>query len=105
MLNGNDHVADLVLNLFTDNLRFNSDMVASLLKQRNAMLKIKQTAAQQAAQRNAQIKPGDKVTIVEPSVYPDESGQPAVCRVGKVPDGGSRIPADHGDQRSNQELF
>lgn len=27
-----------------------------------------------------------------------------MCRVGKVPDGGSRIPADHGDQRSNQEL-
>ena len=52
MLNGNDHVAGFVLNPFTDNLRFNSDMVASLLKQRNAMLeKIKQTAAQQAAQR------------------------------------------------------
>ena len=50
MLNGNDHVAGFVLNPFTDNLRFNSDMVASLLKQRNAMLeKIKQTAAQQAA--------------------------------------------------------
>ena len=49
MLNGNDHVAGFVLNPFTDNLRFNSDMVASLLKQRNAMLeKIKQTAAQQA---------------------------------------------------------
>lgn len=47
MLNGNDHVAGFVLNPFTDNLRFNSDMVASLLKQRNAMLeKIKQTAAQ-----------------------------------------------------------
>ena len=43
----NDHVAGFVLNPFTDNLRFNSDMVASLLKQRNAMLeKIKQTAAQ-----------------------------------------------------------
>ena len=27
-----------MLNPFTDNLRFNSDMVASLLKQRNAML-------------------------------------------------------------------
>lgn len=38
MLNGNDHVAGFVLNPFTDNLRFNSDMVASLLKQRNAML-------------------------------------------------------------------
>ena len=57
MLNGNDHVAGFVLNPFTDNLRFNSDMVASLLKQRNAMLeKIKQTAAQQAeaAQRELQ---------------------------------------------------
>ena len=86
MLNGNDHVAGFVLNPFTDNLRFNSDMVASLLKQRNAMLeKIKQTAAQQAAQRNAQIKPGDKVTIVEPSVYPDELVNPLCAELEKYP--------------------
>ena len=78
--------AGFVLNPFTDNLRFNSDMVASLLKQRNAMLeKIKQTAAQQAAQRNAQIKPGDKVTIVEPSVYPDELVNPLCAELEKYP--------------------
>lgn len=86
ILNGNDHVAGFVLNPFTDNLRFNSDMVASLLKQRNAMLeKIKQTAAQQAAQHNAQIKPGDKVTIVEPSVYPDELVNPLCAELEKYP--------------------
>lgn len=68
MLNGNDHVAGFVLNPFTDNLRFNSDMVASLLKQ-----------------RNAQIKPGDKVTIVEPSVYPDELVNPLCAELEKYP--------------------
>lgn len=86
MLNGNDHVDGFVLNPFSDNLRFNSDMVASLLKQRNEMMeKVKQAVAQQAAQRAAQIKPGDKVTIVEPSVYPDELVNPLCSTLEKYP--------------------
>lgn len=86
MLNGNDHVDGFVLNPFSDNLRFNSDMVASLLKQRNEMMeKVKQAVALQAAQRAAQIKPGDKVTIVEPSVYPDELVNPLCSTLEKYP--------------------
>lgn len=66
MLQQNDRVAGFVVDPFGDNLRFESKMVASIKQQHDAaVLRAK------AGLRQTQIKPGDKVTIVEPTVYPD----------------------------------
>lgn len=66
MLQQNDSVAGFVVDPFGDNLRFESKMVASIKQQRDAAV-----ARAKAGLRQTQIKPGDKVTIVEPTVYPD----------------------------------
>lgn len=66
MLQQNEKVAGFVVDPFGDNLRFESKMVASIKQQHDAaVLRAK------AGLRQTQIKPGDKITIVEPSVYPD----------------------------------
>ena len=66
MLQKSDNVAGFVVDPFGDNLRFESKMVASIKQQHDAAV----TRAK-AGLRQTQIKPGDKVTIVEPTVYPD----------------------------------
>lgn len=67
MLQQNEQVAGFVVDPFGDNLRFESKMVASIKQQHDAaVLRAK------AGLRQTQIKPGDKITIVEPTVYPDE---------------------------------
>lgn len=66
--------AGFVVNPFGDNLRFEAPMVASIMAQKNAAVKA------QADKRLNRIKPGDKVTIVEPSVYPDALVDP-ICEV------------------------
>lgn len=67
MLQQNDAVSGMVVDPFGDNLRFESKMVASIKQQHDAAL-----ARAKAGLRQTQIKPGDKITIVEPSVYPDQ---------------------------------
>lgn len=84
MLSGNDKVSGFVLNPFSDNLRFSKEMVETLKKQRDELVS-KATAAKQAALRQSQIKAGDKVTIVEPSVYPDELLDPLCETLEKYP--------------------
>lgn len=71
MLEKNTEIAGLVLNPFGETIRFEAPMVASLKKQKAEL-------AQQRAQN--QIKPGDKVTIVEPTVLPDGLLDP-ICEV------------------------
>ena len=66
MLQQSDNVAGFVVDPFGDNLRFESKMVASIKQQHDAAV-----ARARAGLRQTQIKPGDKVTIVEPTVYPD----------------------------------
>ena len=66
MLQKNDSVAGFVVDPFGDNLRFESKMVAAIKQQHDAAV-----ARAKAGLRQTQIKPGDKVTIVEPTVYPD----------------------------------
>lgn len=66
MLQQSDNVAGFVVDPFGDNLRFESKMVASIKQQHDAAV-----ARAKAGLRQTQIKPGDKVTIVEPTVYPD----------------------------------
>lgn len=66
MLQQSDSVAGFVVDPFGDNLRFESKMVASIKQQHDAAV-----ARAKAGLRQTQIKPGDKVTIVEPTVYPD----------------------------------
>lgn len=71
MLEKNHEAAGLVINPFGETIRFEAPMIAALKKQKAAF-------AQQRAQ--TQIKPGDKVTIVEPTVLPDELLNP-ICEV------------------------
>lgn len=66
MLQQNDKVAGFVVDPFGDNLRFESKMVASIKQQHDAAVE-----RVKAGLRPAQVKPGDKITIVEPTVYPD----------------------------------
>lgn len=66
MLQQNEKVAGFVVDPFGDNLRFESKMVASIKQQRDAAI-----LRAKAGLRQTQIKPGDKITIVEPTVYPD----------------------------------
>ena len=73
MLQQNSHVAGFVVDPFGDNLRFDAKMVASIKERHDAAV-----ARARAGLRQTQIKPGDKVTIVEPSVYPDALVDP-VC--------------------------
>lgn len=66
MLQQNDQVAGFVVDPFGDNLRFESKMVAAIKQQHDAAVE-----RAKAGLRLAQVKPGDKITIVEPTVYPD----------------------------------
>lgn len=71
MLSKNGQVAGFVINPFGESLRFDSKMVASLKKQKDELL---------LHRVQNQIKPGDKVTIVEPTVMPDTLLDP-ICEV------------------------
>lgn len=66
MLAQNPAVEGFVVDPFGDNLRFPSKMVADIKRQRDAAI-----ARAKAGLQTPQIKPGDKITILEPSVYPD----------------------------------
>lgn len=74
MLEKNKEAAGLIINPFGENIRFETPMIASLKKQK----------AELALQRSQmQIKPGDKVTIVEPTLLPDALLDP-ICEVLKT---------------------
>lgn len=75
LIDKNPQVSGFVINPFGENLRFEREVVASLKKQKDAFAK---AAKERAAQKS--IKPGDKVVIVELSVYPEEFLGP-VCDV------------------------
>lgn len=75
LIDKNPQVSGFVINPFGDNLRFEREVVASLKQQKDAFAK---AAKERAAQKR--INPGDKVVIVELSVYPEELMAP-VCDV------------------------
>lgn len=64
----------IIINPFGEGLRMEAPMVAAIKKQRDEML-----ARAKAAQQN-QIKAGDKVTLLEPTVLADELLDP-ICAV------------------------
>ena len=74
MLQKNPDAAGLVLNPGANSLRLEAPLIASVKKQKDAIAKVLQERAA------TQIRPGDKVTIVEPTVLPDELLDP-VCEV------------------------
>ena len=74
MLQKNPDAAGLVLNPGANSLRLEAPLIASVKKQKDDIAKVLQERAA------AQIHPGDKVTIVEPTVLPDELLDP-VCEV------------------------
>lgn len=67
MLQQNEQISGFVVDPFGNNLRFESPMVASIKQQHDAAV-----ARAKAGLRPTQVKAGDKVTLVEPSLYPDK---------------------------------
>lgn len=76
MVAKNPEAAGMVINPGENSLRLERPLIESVKKQRDEIAKA--LAQQRAAV--TQIKPGDKVTIVEPSVLPDELADP-ICKV------------------------
>ena len=76
MIAKNAEASGLVINPGDNSLRLERPLIESVKKQRDEIAKA--LAQQRAAV--TQIKPGDKVTIVEPSVLPDELADP-ICEV------------------------
>lgn len=71
MLQKNPEPSGLVLNPGENSLRLEKPLIESVKKQKDALAK---------AREASQIRPGDKVTIVEPTVLPDELLDP-ICEV------------------------
>lgn len=74
MLQKNTEASGLVVNPGENSFRLESPLVLSIKKQKDALLQM------QKAREAAQIHPGDKVTIVEPTVLADELLDP-ICEV------------------------
>lgn len=77
MLENNANIAGFVINPFGENMRFDAPLVASI-KKRKAELVAERKAEMQ--KRLNRIQPGDNVTLVEPTVYPDTLVDP-ICAV------------------------
>ena len=78
MLAKNAEASGLVLNPGDNSLRLERPLIESVKKQKDEVARAR---AEQAAQQEAhRIHPGDKVTLVEPSVLPDAMIDP-VCEV------------------------
>lgn len=71
MLRKNQDASGLILNPGETSLRLEAPLIDSVKKQKDALAK---------AREASQIHPGDKVTIVEPTVLPDELLNP-ICEV------------------------
>lgn len=74
LLEKNEQVSGFVINPFGGNIRFDRNNVETIKRQRDAL-----AAARKRAEEK-QIKPGDKIVIVELSLYPEELLGP-VCDV------------------------
>lgn len=74
MMQKNKEASGLVVNPGENSLRLEAPLIESVKKQKDAMAKIRE------AQEAARIHPGDKVTIVEPTVLADALVDP-ICEV------------------------
>lgn len=83
MLQKNQEASGLVLNPGENSLRLEAPLIASVKKQKDAMVQMRK------AQEAAQIHPGDKVTIVEPTVLADELVDPICALLAEAPGVGS----------------
>ncbi len=83
MMQKNPQASGLVINPGENSLRLEAPLIASVKKQKDAIAKVLQERAA------AQIHPGDKVTIVEPTVYPDEMLDPVCEALAQAPGVGS----------------
>lgn len=79
MLAKNGEIRGIVVNPFAESLRFESKMILEVKRQRDEAIAKRKEQAPLKRTAN-QIKPGDKVTLVEPMVMPDELLDP-VCEV------------------------
>lgn len=83
MLQKNTEASGLVLNPGENSLRLETPLIQSVKKQKDALVQMRK------AQEAAQIHPGDKVTIVEPTVLPDELVDPICAVLAQAPGVGS----------------
>lgn len=83
MLQKNPEASGLVINPGENSLRLEAPLIASVKQQKDAIAKALQ------AQAAAQIHPGDKITIVEPTVLPDEMLDPICETLAQAPGVGS----------------
>lgn len=74
MLQKNKEVSGIILNPGENSLRLEAPLIESVKKQKDTM------AQMLKAQEEAKIHPGDKVTIVEPTILPDGLVDP-ICNV------------------------
>lgn len=74
MMQKNNEASGLVVNPSENSIRLEAPLVQSVKKQKDALVQLKK------AQQAAQIHPGDKVTIVEPTILADELLDP-ICEV------------------------
>lgn len=74
MLQKNKEVSGIILNPGENSLRLEAPLIESVKKQKDTM------AQMLKAQEEAEIHPGDKVTIVEPTILPDGLVDP-ICNV------------------------
>ena len=83
MLQKNTEASGLVINPGENSFRLETPLVLSIKKQKDALQQM------QKAREAAQIHPGDKVTIVEPTVLADELLDPICAVLAKAPGVGS----------------
>ncbi len=82
MIAKNTEASGLVVNPGDNSLRLERPLIESVKKQKDEVAKkiVEKMAEQKAQQEAHRIHPGDKVTLVEPSVLPDAMIDP-VCEV------------------------
>ena len=82
MIAKNTDASGLVVNPGDNSLRLERPLIESVKKQKDEVAKkiVEKMAEQKAQQEAHRIHPGDKVTLVEPSVLPDAMIDP-VCEV------------------------
>lgn len=83
MMQKNQEASGLVVNPANDSIRLESPLIQSVKKQKDALQQM------QKAREAAQIHPGDKVTIVEPTVLADELLDPICAVLAEAPGVGS----------------
>ena len=105
MIAKNTDASGLVVNPGDNSLRLERPLIESVKKQKDEVAKkiVEKMAEQKAQQEAHRIHPGDKVTLVEPSILPDAMIDPVCAVLADAPGVGSAylsVMIVNGDARS-----